>query len=478
MATEVAGTTARSEDRRPNRAFVASIAAMALLPVAVTGTNLAFPSIEQDFAETSRTVLSWALSGYSIVLAAFTLLGGQLSDRFDAKRIFLAGLSVFGLASLLAAIAPNAAVLIAGRSLQGIGGALIVPSSLIVVTSQWPADRRTWVIGVWTAAFPIGSAAAPSLTAVILQVGSWRWVFALMTIIAIAVAALVAPIRIGVQEGASTQADGSALPRPDIIGIVIGTAAVGLLALGIVEGPTWGWLSWRIIGALGIAAALVPLFIRRSLRHPRPLIDLRLFRIPTYSVASGANVFISIAGMSVWLIWPLFMTNQWGYSQIAVGLAITPTPMLAGVVSILSTRWSAVRGYRSLLVPGSIVLIGANLWYLTMLGTEPAYATEMLPGLIMYGIGMGLTFAPVNAAALGDVPPSQYGQANAGFSTGRFLSGAIGIAAVIAALGEGDDPDPMAPYDRGFTMLAIASALAAVLLVVAWPRRATAPAET
>ena len=353
-----------------------------------------------------------------------------------------------------------------------------MPSSLIVVTSQWPAERRTFVIGVWTAAFPIGSAAAPSLTAVILQVGSWRWVFALMTIIAIAVAVLAAPVRIADQGSGSTSPDGSPLPRPDIVGMVIGTAAVGLLALGIVEGPTWGWLSWRIVGSLVVSAAMVPLFIRRSLRHPRPLIDLRLFRIPTYSVASGANVFISIAGMSVWLIWPLFMTNQWGYSQIAVGLAITPTPMLAGIVSILSTRWSAVHGYRSLLVPGSIILVGANLWYLTMLGTEPAYATEMLPGLIMYGVGMGLTFAPVNAAALGHVPPSQYGQANAGFSTGRFLSGAIGVAAVIAALGEGDDADPMAAYDRGFAMLAVVSALAAVLLVVAWPRRATAPATT
>lgn len=478
MATDIAGTLLRRDDRRPRRAFVASLGAMALLPVAVTGTNLAFPAIESDFAETSRTVLSWSLSGYSIVIAAFTLLGGQLSDRYDAKRIFVVGLAIFAAASLVAAIAPNAGVLIAGRSLQGAGGALIVPSSLLLVTTQWPVARRTFVIGVWTAAFPIGSAVAPSATAVILEFASWRWVFAFTALIAAGVGVLAHPIRIPAEPDESDVDPAGRRPRPDIAGIVIGTTAVGLLALGIVEGPTWGWLSWRVLTALAVALAMVPLFIHRSLHHPNPLIDLRLFELRTYAVASGANVFISISGMSVWLIWPLFMTNEWGYSQIAVGLAITPTPLLAGSVAIMSTRWSSGHGYRALLVSGSLILVAANVWYLTMLGSEPAYTTEMLPGLVMYGVGMGLTFAPINAAALADVAPSQYGQANAGFSTGRFLSGAIGVAGVIAALGERDAGDPLAGYDRGFAVLAVVALLAAVLLIVAWPTRDTAPAVT
>lgn len=243
-----------------------------------------------------------------------------------------------------------------------------------------------------------------------------------------------------------------------------------MVTLAIVQGPTWGWTSARILSAFGAAALLIPSFIRRSLRHPRPLIDLRLFRIRTYAVASVANVFISTIGMATWLVWPLVMTNQWGYSRILVGLAITPTPAVGGLVSILSIRWADRHGYRAMLIVGSAVVLAANVFYVVSLTPEPDYVGAMLPGLILYGVGMGLTFAPVNAAALQDVPSTAYGQANAGFSTGRFLSGAVGIAATIAALGDGSDP--FAGYDRAFTLLAVASAVAVLVVALFWPRRA------
>ena len=250
----------------------------------------------------------------------------------------------------------------------------------------------------------------------------------------------------------------------------MGTAAVGLLTLGIVQGTSWGWTSLRTVGVLACSALLVPIFVRRSLAHPRPLMDLRLFQTRSYSTAIISNVFISVTGMATWLVWPLIMSNEWDYSQIRVGLAITPTPIIAGTVSILSMRWARKHGYRSLLLTGSLMLVLANMWYVVALKAEPNYLGAMLPGLLLYGFGMGLTFAPVNAAALIDVRAEAYGQANAGFSTGRFISGAVGIAATIAALGDGDG-NPFDGYDRAFTLLAVISMLSVLTVGIFYPRR-------
>lgn len=447
--------------------FALALAAMTLMPLAVTGTNLAFPDIERGF-DTSRATLSWALSGYSISVAAFQLLGGQLSDRLDARRVFGIGLVTFGVASVVAGLATTPAVLVMGRVLQGAGAALVVPASLVITTAQYPPERHPTVIGIWTAAFPLGSAFAPTVAAVVLEYSSWRGVFAATAIMAIALAAITATLRMRAPERSATHTS-----APDYLGIVVGTTAVALLALGVVQGPSWGWTSVRVLGVLAAAIGLLPVFVLRSRQHPRPLLDLDLFSIPTFAVASVANVFISTIGMATWLVWPLVMTNEWGYSRVVVGLAITPTPALAGATSILSMRWAAQRGYRGLVITGSVILALANLFYVFRLEPQADYVGAMLPGLILYGIGMGLTFAPVNAAALVDVPAEMYGQANAGFSTGRFLSGAVGIAATFAALGDGTG-DTFAGYDRAFTLLAAASIAAVVVVAVFWPRRTPA----
>jgi EmrB/QacA subfamily drug resistance transporter len=448
--------------------FFLTVAAMGLMPLAVTGTNLAFPDIERAFDESSRATLSWALSGYSISMAAFQMLGGQFSDRFNTRKVFLLGLIIFGGASLIAGLAAGAPVLIAGRVLQGIGGALIIPASLVLATAQFPSERHPMVIGVWTAAFPLGSALAPTLTAAALELTSWRGVFFTTTIVSWVLAAIAAPLPIRIPERVNTST-----ATPDYLGIVVGTASVAFVSAGVVQGPSWGWLSGRTITLLLLGVALVPVFIVRSRNHPRPLLDLDLFKIRSYAVASVANVFISIIGMATWLVWPLVMTNQWGYSRIEVGLAITPTPAIAGTVSILSLRWARDRGYKAMLAGGSAMLAIANIFYVVSLDSQPDYLRAMLPGLVLYGVGMGLTFAPVNAAALVHVPPQTYGQANAGFSTGRFLSGAVGIAATIAALGDGVD-DPFAGYDRAFTLLAGASVISVVTILLFWPRQGAA----
>ena len=315
-------------------------------------------------------------------------------------------------------------------------------------------------------AFPIGSAVAPTAVAIILQIADWRWAFFATAIIAGAVLAVTAFTSASPRQAET--GDGVDGGLPDIVGTVLGTAAVALLTLGVTQAPDWGWVDPRTLTALGSAAILLPTFVRRSLRHDRPLLDLSLFRIRTFATATLANVFISTAGMAVWLLWPLVLTNEWGYSRVLVGLAITPTPMLAGSISMLATRHVSRNGYRTMLIVGSLVLVVSCLWFVFTLDTEPNYLGAMLPGIALFGIGMGFTFAPVNAAALIDIPPDRIGQANAGFTTCRFIAGALGIAVTIAALESTDDI--IAGYDRAFVVLAIASLCAAALVAATWDR--------
>ncbi len=450
--------------------LVVAVAAMAMMPLAVTGTNLAFGDVEAHFAGTDRGALSFILSGYSIVLAAFTLLGGQLSDRLGSHRMFLTGIVVFAAAGAAAGLAPHAYLLIAARVVQGAAGALIVPSSLAMALARMPADRHTTTIGVWTAAFPIGSSVAPTLAALILHVGGWRWVF--LAPVPLAAALLVYTLAHPDPAGPPTAAHRADLGRPDIVGIVIGTAAVGSAALGIVEAPRWGWLAPSTLAALAAALVLAPLFVRRARRNANPLVPIELFAVPTFRVANIANVFVSMAGMSVWLLWPLQMRQVWGYGQVAVGIAMTPTPAIGGAVAIVVAKWARTHGYKVPLVVGTALVILANLWFAVTITETPNYWSGMFPGLVVFGFGMGMTFAPLNGAALVGVPAKDIGRANATFNTGRFLSGAIGIAAVVAALGDGNTGHPNAPFDRAYLLLAILSAVATLLLAVAWPRRA------
>lgn len=449
--------------------LVVAVAAMAMMPLAVTGTNLAFGEVEAHFAGTSRGALSFILSGYSIVLAAFTLLGGQLSDRLGSYRMFVTGIVVFAAAGTAAGLAPHAFLLIAARVVQGGAGALIVPSSLALALARMPVERHATTIGVWTAAFPIGSSVAPTLAALILDVGGWRWVFLAPVPVAAVLLAYVlarpapapaAPVAPPIDRG-----------RPDVLGIVIGTAAVGLAALGIVEAPRWGWTAPSTLAALASAVVLAPLFVRRARTQANPLVPLELFRVPTFRVANIANVFVSMTGMSVWLLWPLQMRTVWGYDQIAVGLAMTPTPAIGGAVAIVVAKWARTHGFKVPLVAGTAMVIAACVWFAVFITVEANYWVGMFPGLVIFGFGMGMTFAPLNGAALVGVSASDIGRANATFNTGRFLSGAIGIAAVVAALGDGDKGHPNAPFDRGYLLLAGLSAVSTLLLVVAWPRR-------
>lgn len=440
---------------------------MMALPFAVTGTNLAIPLIKSDFGA-SLSSLSWALSGYSIVIAALTMLGGAISARIGTLRTFQIGAAIFATASVVCVFAPNVAVLITGRALQGVGGAFVVPSSVAVALVGWPESRRAFAMGVWTGAFPIGSTTAPIISSALITGGQWRLIF----VVPLGLMIITLGLSLALQKGGQLANEvGVASPGlPDIAGMVAGTFATGLAALGLVEGNAWGWTNWKTLSAFVVAIVLIPVVIVRSGRHPRPFVPVRLFRVPTFRVANIANISVSMVGMAVWLLWPLVLGGLWKYDAWGIGLAMSPTPVLGGAGAIFSSRLVNRFGYRKLLTTGAVALLAATTWFFIFTDETPNYWGRMFPGLLLTGIGMGLLFSFLNAAALTDLDRADFPAGNATFNTGRFLSGAIGIAGVVAMLSSGGS-DPVAPFRRAYGFLFGMGIIAFVAIVVMWPRK-------
>ncbi len=466
VPTSPASPALEAVGRRAWLALATGAAAFMLTSINVTGTNIAFPAIQEAFSSTSRSTLAWALSGYSIVLASFMLLGGRLADRLGRRRVFTTGVVIFLLGSLLCATAPVAAQFIGGRIVQALGGALLVPASLALVLPLFPASRRTSAVATWAATGSVGAAIAPSLSAVIVDLTNWRVVYLIS--VPVAAAVLVATPRLLPRVAPMRAGD----TRLDLLGVLIGTAAIALLALAIIEGPHWGWTSPQILSCFAAVAVLGPFFVIRSLRHPAPLLDLRIFKVRTVWSSNLANLFMAMMGLSIWLVWPLFLTQAWGYSLLQAGLAITPGPACSAFVGVFAGRLADRHGPRLLISVGSLFPIMAMLWMVWRFGPEPNYLTVFLPATLLFSLGFGFTFSPLNGAALRGVDPSQFGVVNALFNTIRNLGGGLGVAIVVALLGNAQ-PIPFSRFDHTFFAMAFLGVIPPVVVALFYPRGTT-----
>lgn len=424
-----------------------------------TATNLAFGSIADDFPGVSETVVSWISSGFFIASAAFLPLGGRLSDRLGRRRVFNAGLVLFAAFAVLSAIAPSIWVLIAARVGQATSAGAVIPASLSMALPQFPEHRRSSAVATWAAAGPLSAALAPSTAAILLQISSWRWVYALSAPPALLVVALAYRY---VPGGQVEPAEG----KLDLPGTGLATASIGLLILGISQGPSWGWIDGRTIGSVMAAFLLGALFLFRSSRHPTPLLDLSLFRYPEVSLANLANLLMSVTSLSIWLVWPLWLGRVWGYSTSRIGLAITIGPICAALATLTGGRLADRYGQRWLMIFGSALATAAVLWSVFRFDTEPDYLRQFVPTIAGFGLGWGLSNPSMNSWALGRVPQEVYGEVNASFNTIRNLGGAIGVSAVVAIIGADGRPDTLAAYDRANTFLAASIGLSCLTVTV------------
>jgi EmrB/QacA subfamily drug resistance transporter len=393
-----------------------------------TIVNTSFPDIRRAFGEASRSELSWVLDGYFIVLAALLVPAGGIADRLGRRRVFLTGLVVFVFTSVLCAIAPTWQLLVVARVLQGIGAAILVPASLALLLPLFPPERRAAGVGIWGAAAALAAAIGPPLGGLLVEVADWRWIF--LVNLPLGAAVLLAGAR-----ALDESRDPAATGLPDLGGAALAAASLGLLALGLVEGNAWGWGSAATLGSFAGAALLLWAVVARCRTHPRPIVDLELLRIPSFRHGTVGTLLFAAAFFSMILGNILFLTGVWGYSVLTAGLAVAPGPLASAIVAGPAGSLADRFGHRAVIVPGTL-FYAAGLLVLRSAGMEPDYAGTWLPGQVLIGIGIGLAFPTLGAAAAADIPPERFGVASAVTGAGRQLGAVLGTALLIAIVGE------------------------------------------
>ncbi|WP_084965422.1 MFS transporter [Thermoactinospora rubra] len=424
--------------------------ALALISVAqfmlildVTVINVALPDIGTDLG-LGRTTLTWAVTAYTLLFGGLMLLGGKLADTFGARRLMLAGLALFTLASLATGLASNAALLIGGRAAQGVGAALLSPAALATVTTIFHGPERNRALGVWAALGGAGSAVGVLLGGALTAGPGWRWVFFVNVPVGIAVLAALPAVLRGGTAGRTAQhttaqhttAQHTTARRIDLPGALLVTAATGSLVYGLVSAGETGWTGAATLVPLAAAAvlygafALVERAVSAPLMHPRTLT-----RRP---VLAGAFLMLVATGLLIGLFFvgSFYLQHLRGHSALTTGLLFLPVAIGTGVGAHVAGRLVTRLGGRPPAVLGLLLAAGGG-WLLTGLTPDADVYTALLPGLVLASAGLGAVFVSATTTALALVPHGEAGLASGLVNTFHELGGAVGVAAIstIAAAG-------------------------------------------
>jgi EmrB/QacA subfamily drug resistance transporter len=444
---------------------------MVILDVSVV--NVALPAIRTAL-HFSEQDLQWVVNAYTVTFAGFLLLGGRAADLLGQRRVFVAGLVLFSLASLAGGFADTQALLIAARAAQGLGGAIIAPASLSILTTTFeegPARNRA--VGIWGAMGGAGGAAGVLLGGVLTDLLSWRWILFINVPIGLG-AALLAQ-RYIVEGRAFERARGF-----DLAGAVTATLGLSVLVLGIVRTDVTGWGAASTLALLGGGAALLAVFVAIEGRFARsPLMPLRIYASRTLSAANVVVLLVGAAVFAMWFFLSLYLQQVLGYSPLRAGFAFLPMTLCIVAGSTLASRAVTRVGPKPMLVAGMIAqTIGLILF--TRLSPDGSYLGDVLVPSLFVAIGIGLAFVPVTIAAVAGVASSEAGLASGLVNTSRLVGGALGLA-VLAALATSRTDSELhhaasahAALTSGFVLaFAIAaafSAAGAVIALVGLPR--------
>ena len=446
--------------RRPYLALATGSLAFVLGTVNVTVSNVAFPEIVRSFPGVSNGMTGWIIAGYSLAFASTMLAGGRLADRYGRLTVFRVGLFGLLIGALGAGLAPSPLILVFARAIQGMFGALTVPSSLALVLPQFPQTKQASVIGIWAAAGMVASGLSPGFAALVLEVSSWRWVY--LILVPIVVLGLIGA-KLYLEETAEAKADS----QLDLLGVLMGSASVFLVVLGTLQGRSWGWLSPYTVACFAGTTLLLPLFLIRSSKHPEPLFDPGLFRIRSFTVSNVAVTFAMVGAFTSWFLWPLFLTEVWEYSKAKVGLAFTPSPVLSAVVAVLGGRWADRRGFRGIMALAALIATVGFLWLYFFLDEEVQFWFAFFPSSVMFGFGMGVLASQLNSAALRDIPPESTATANGIHQSLRYAVGGMGAATAITVL---NGTHEVQRYSVMWLLLGILMFLVAPLMWFLYPK--------
>ncbi len=426
--------------------------------------NVAFDQIGRDFDGASLTDLSWVLNGYAILYAALLVPLGRLADRFGRKAGFLLGLGVFTAASAACAASPGLWWLVAFRGLQAVGAAALTPAGLGLLLTATPAALRVKAVRIWAATGALAAAAGPVLGGLLVDT-SWRWVF--IVNVPVGIAALVAAWRI-----VPDSRDPAVTGLPDLLGATLVATSIGALALALVKGPEWGWTATPTVVAFAVAAVGLAWFVRRSARHPLPVVELDLLRVRAFAWANITTIAFSVAFAMTLLVSILWMQQVWGYSALQTGLAVAPGPLMVPIFAAVAQSVAHRVPVGLIAATGSVLMgLGAVL-VLVSVGPEPAYATAMLPGWVIGGIGVGLTLPTLLSAGTADLPPARASTGSAVVNMSRQVGTVLGISLLVVVLGTTTGyADTHAAFQRAWWAVAILSAITAVAALGITPRR-------
>lgn len=433
----------------------------------VTIVNVALPDIQRDLAFTPDN-LQWVISAYTLVFGGFLLLGGRAADLLGRRRLFVVGLGLFAAASLGGGLAQSQEVLIAVRAVQGLGGALLSPAALSILTVTFAHGReRNIALGIWGGLAGLGGTLGVIAGGVLVDSAGWEWVFFVNVPIAVALIA-VTP---GIVRESKVETTG---PRTfDAAGAVLATGGVLALIFGVIRAEPLGWSSAEVVGSLVAAVALLVAFVVVERRSVAPLVPMRLFRSRGMSTATAVLALNGAAFLAMFFLTAIFLQQVRNLTALETGLQFLPMGVAAIVAAVVAAQLVARVGTRPVMLGGAVVS-AIGLWLLTHAGATGNYVTDLLPGFVLFGVGIMGVGVPAQIAAVADVRHDDAGAASGVVSAGYQVGGALGLAIIttlstshVTDLVAGGS-DPVNALVEGFHRgLLVAAVFAGVNLLVA-----------
>jgi len=429
-----ATAAAPGNDRNPWLILIVLCGAIFMLLLDTTIVNVAQQKIKTGL-DASLTEIQWILDSYILTYAVLLLSFGRLGDVFGRKKLFVVGMAIFTTASALCGVSgwlgalvglSGAQALILARVLQGMGGALMMPQTLSLISVAFPPEKRGAAMGLWGAVVSLGAIAGPIVGGLIVTNYPWEWIFLIN--VPIGIAAIVATLAI-VPESTDPLATG----RIDWGGVLLSGTGIFALVFAAIEGNIMGWTSPPILGLIGLGTGLLVAFVWWESRTPDPMMKLELFRIRNFWTGNAISLAVSFGMLGIFFPMTLFLQGALGFSPLQAGLTMTPMSIMMMIVAPISGRLSDRIGARWILVTG-LSLMTVGILFLTSRISVATTWQALLPALVVTGTGMGMTFAPMTAAAMAQVPPRISGSASGILNTTRNIGQVLGIAVLGSVL--------------------------------------------
>ena len=413
-----------SDQRRLRLTIISTILGSVVVFLDATVVNVALPAISDDL-DTGLADQQWVVAAYLLAMVALLLVGGSLGDQFGRRRIFILGLALFGITSVLCGVAPNSEMLIGARALQGFAGALLVPGSLAILAAAFDGEERGRAVGTWTAWTGIATVIGPAGGGALIEAWSWRAIF-LINVPLILVTMWIA--HRSVTESVDSEAD----QRIDGVGIALSAIGLGLPVYALIQQPQEGWGDPTVFGSLIAGVAIFGAFLVWESRYRHAMLDLKLFKVRNFAVTNIETLVVYAGLFGAFFFITLFLPQTAGYSPIAAGLATTPVSV---VMFLLSPRFGKISTGIGPRLPMSIgpIVGGVGLLMLMMVGSDPNYVTQVLPGLLVFSLGLSATVAPLTATALNSVEERHVGIAS-GINNGVSRVAGLLAIAILGAL--------------------------------------------